>query len=358
MKKYKTIILSSIPVGYGGAGDYLSEIVKAYPNRLLIAPRGSNLFNAKIIKQCFNLIGSKIVQLLARLIVFFNPEVHVVLYHPQSLGYKTASIVINRAKEIDYWVVDASFFCKKSYNVLDGKECTRCLSNFNPDPHCVHFPKRFENDHDYKKFLCSVEKNLQNIKFFVQTESYKSLILEKFISPSVWVRKMITPSLYGIERVKEDFFDFDFGFHGNLLEAKGYNYVLALAEKLPSRRYFIPGRFLGDPKNKPNNCIFSEVTWNSGLPENLRGSRIILCPSIWSAPVEASVIKSLLIGRPVGLVASQYSFSKHIETGSYIPLSGVVEHDSIMLNDLLNGSNRLDRIAENGFIWASHYIDV
>ena len=356
LKKNTTIIFSSIAVGFGGAGDYLGEIKKSYPRSILIAPRLSHYAATKKIKQVLNFLESIFVRILARLIVVMFPNIHAVFHHPQSLGYNTASVVVKFATQVDYWVVDANFFCKKSYNHLDGKECLRCLNEFAPDARCGHFPKKLANNRNYKAFLNVIEQHQTKIIFFVQTEAYKSLLCQKFLEPKVELRKMIVPAFYKVESCAEHDYQFDFCYHGNLLEAKGYTYLLDLARILNSHTFFIPGRFLGDPNDKPTNCIFKNVTWENGLTEHIKVSKIVLCPSLWSAPVEAAVIKSMLSGRPVGLVNNSHSFANEIDSTAYISLSGDAEQDAMTLNKLIDDPELLSSLSKNGLMWAQNYI--
>ena len=117
------------------------------------------------------------------------------------------------------------------------------------------------------------------------------------------------------------------------------------------------------PDNKPKNIssstnvFYMTCSWSSGLGEKLARCKVILCPSIWTAPVEAAVIKSMLIGRPVGLISSQYNLSCEIPPDCFVSLIGDAEKDSIILQSLLDDKHILDKIGENGRNWATGYIN-
>ena len=355
MRKFK-LVISAIPVGHGGAGDYLDYIIKTHKGYVFLAPLVPALNKEGIIYKLLYKVQGLAIKLVVGILAKFTLIDSVVFHHPQTLGYKLATSLIKSANTVDYWVLDTSFFCKQSYNYHNNKACFRCIHLFNPCSDCKYFP-RLSVDGRYLRFLRAVTDYSEKITFHVQTAGYDELLKYRYGGLiKVTHEKMIVPGFSHIISEKAFYYDFEFGFHANLFKPKGFLYALALARKLLNARFFIPGN---RPKNvnSPANVFYMPCSWSSGLDKRLVKCKIILCPSIWTAPVEAAVIKSMLIGRPVGLISSQYNLSCEIPPDCFVPLTGDTEKDSVLLKSLLADNHILDQIGVKGQEWAREYIN-
>jgi hypothetical protein len=124
---------------------------------------------------------------------------------------------------------------------------------------------------------------------------------------------------------------------------------------MKNRRFFVPNR-CGNIVSQYDNVRFEAVYWGNGLQEKIVRSRVVLCPSLWSAPLEAAVIKSFLLEKPVGLVDADYGLTRVLPAGCFILLTGSPETDAEILESALADESSLRRIAATGKAWAEQYI--
>lgn len=350
------VIASMIPVGYGGAGDYLSHIAETHADYVLISPwLAGRIRNPKWLQIAVYAFEILAIKATLHLLTSLRLVRAVVVHHPQSLGYGLTRKLIRNSEQVDYWVLDASFFCKQSYN-HHGQPCTRCLKTYDPYQDCRHFPNRFVTKGTYLKFRACLRDHADKIAFHVQTDSYRRLV-SGGIAAAKTIRKdrMLVPSFYTCTARSAGGRTYDFLYHANPVSAKGYDYFLALARALEQRAFFVPSK-RSAAAGELANVSFEDVNWNSGLQDRIDRSRIVLCPSLWSAPVEAAVVKSLLLGKPVGLVVSAYSLANELPEGCFIPLTGDAAVDAAELERIVSDEVTLYRIAAAGRDWAEGYI--
>lgn len=345
------ILLTAITPGIGGAGDYLAEIKNTYDG-LVISPIKlftKNNFFQKIISQ----LGVFFIKMIGFSLPFFYKG-HLTIYHHQTIGYSLTKRLLASMNKVDFYILDASFFCMKSYNFLNEKACLNCLKTFNPDISCKSFPK-FALTSSILSFRKQLHNSIDKILFIVQTESHKLLLNDSFLKkPIVEVRKMTHPKLnFEVSNLKKDT-KYDFAFHGNNLEAKGSKYVFNLSKKMKNQTFIFPFRL----NNLPKNCFCEQKNWDNGLADILTNSKVILCPSLWSAPVESSILKTMLLNKPVAIVKSDYSASNDIyPENTFIHLSGDMGSDIDILKRHLNSPKKLKEISGNAYLWAKKYID-
>ena len=116
---------------------------------------------------------------------------------------------------------------------------------------------------------------------------------------------------------------YDLVFHGGISDAKGLDYVLRLAPFLSKYSILIP-----DSRSKiesywnggelAENLVFKACTWESGLKEEVINARMVLCPSIWSAPIEGALIKSIIFNGYVAVFSTQFGFSKELKSEQFV----------------------------------------
>lgn len=357
MIKIKKIFISLLPVRFGGAGEYLHEINKEYLDYIkVITP---NIFiKFRIVNRVIIITLSNILRYILKIFVNFVSINDLVIYHQQSIGYDLVTKLINKSKKIKFFVLDANFFCKKSYNEYNDKICFVCYEKFKPYSDCYHHPYNSENDEGYKKFLKTLEINEHKIEFIVQTEGYSELIKNKFIKSKVQLKKMHHEKLKNLnykvnKNLKE--LKYDFFFHAHLTPPKGINYFFKLTNQMPNKKFFLPSHKKNYGTN--NNISFKKIYWGEEFMKTIENSKIILCPSIWTYPVESAVIKSLFMKKAVAIINSKYSFSEVIPDDCIIKLTGNLNEDTIILSNILSNKRYYD-FGKKGYDWVTTYLKI
>ena len=57
------------------------------------------------------------------------------------------------------------------------------------------------------------------------------------------------------------------------------------------------------------NVTFFDCTWETGLKEAVANARVVVNPSLWSAPIEGAFLKSVAFNGNVAVVESKFGFS-------------------------------------------------
>jgi hypothetical protein len=153
----------------------------------------------------------------------------------------------------------------------------------------------------------------------------------------------------------------DFVFHGTLIDAKGVIVVLELAKAMPQNSFLIPYSKEEVRVNFPNqklseNITFDSCTWNTGLKEWLFKSKIILCPSLWSAPIEGGVLKSLYFNGCVAVFDAKYSFGSELSEDVVIKITNNIEDTVTVLESFLTSNVKRQVFKENTKIWVKGFI--
>jgi hypothetical protein len=350
------LILSSIPRNYGGAGAYLDKIVDDVRYSLHLYPINFNI-NYIFLNRLLLAMQVVLIRLFARVIGDLKLLNEILVYHPQTIGYKLCSRLISNSNKCVYYVLDSSFFCKKSYNEHNNKNCLKCLNDFTPFDSCNSFPFEYK-DSEYTFFLKTIQENITKIEFIVQHKGIEVLLKQKYSKDcNVTIKKMVTNEFSLLKRIISLKYDikYDFVFHGHKLNAKGYDYSIQLAKKLKELSFFFP---IEESTNNLSNATFISQNWESGLMQTIQESFIVLVPSIWTAPVESALIKSMLLGKPVCVFRFENSTAENLlPLGTYIPLTGDIESDSKLLRLMLRDVSNLQQIGERGKEWANKYIE-
>ncbi|MDC0358583.1 hypothetical protein OAO01_07185 [Oligoflexia bacterium] len=248
-------------------------------------------------------------------------DADVIILHPQTLGF---GLVLNLARNnnrVALFVLDNSFFCMQSYNHRPDQrgECLDCLTNTsNCSPNCKPFPVKYSRDENIQ-FLQELSQLASKIRFFCQTETQKQLVLQHF--PSVFEANVIgmrTEEFQPLpEHVEQPAKSFDIVFHAEAVHAKGADYALRLAYFLGDHSILFP--FPREELNiqmsdtpVPANAYFENMRWQTGLMNQVVHSKLVLCPSMWSAPVEGALMKSLFYNGNVAVYNGVYHFQKEI----------------------------------------------
>jgi hypothetical protein len=253
----------------------------------------------------------------------------MMVLHPQEMGMRWLDELISRRSRVglvtEMFVLDASFFCIRSYNHLDGgvAPCLLCLREgpAAAELHrCRPFPIR---DPWAKTFVTRLRDHARSgrVAFWTQTEGYREL-LEQFAGASVKAR------VVGLWT--DDFTDLqvrdpvepplaDVVYHGSWHEAKGARWAVDLAAAMPERTFLFPCRKPAAVAIPPN-VTFRPLSWDTGLAEQVQASPLCLVPSLWTAPIEGSLVKSIAWSPATAVIESPQGFATELPEGLVLRL--------------------------------------
>ena len=165
----------------------------------------------------------------------------VFIFHPQSIGLKQTTELIKN-NEVYIYVLDTFFFCKKSYNHIEGNTpCYKCISN--PDAsienNCdfTYFRLKEENYYNFQK---AIYNNLSNITFLTQNDNQLFLLKEKF---GININSRKLGMLINLEdnlintRVNE--LNYDFVFHNTSIKPKGIEFFIEIAKRMVNHSFLL-----------------------------------------------------------------------------------------------------------------------
>ena len=111
---------------------------------------------------------------------------------------------------------------------------------------------------------------------------------------------------------------YDVVFHGASHVSKGLLYVIQLAELMPEFSFLIPDKLsnvLHIAKVSPTSNVSCELmNWETGLRDAVASARLVINPSMWSAPIEGALVKSAHFNKNVATVESQYGYEAEIHS--------------------------------------------
>ena len=241
---------------------------------------------------------------------------------PQIIGFDVVLKSIKHNKVILY-IMDNSFFCIRSYNIhpTRNNECLDCLGFIKPHKLCFPFHR------NYKKFknieyLNLLKDHSHKIIFYSQNNLQK-LLLKKHFGNNINV-KVVGMNIGKLKKtettISSKAFSYDIVFHAYSHKAKGLLYTIKLAKLLPNQSFLIPDtkenvlKATEIKNNLPANITFKKMNWDSGLKEMVISAGLVINPSIWSAPIEAALLKSAAFNQNVATVASSYGYEKEIKS--------------------------------------------
>ena len=264
----------------------------------------------------------------------------LVLLHPQEIGTRWLDAVIARrarlGKITELFVLDASFFCIRSYNPMPGENasCLRCL-HYGPSEAARHGCRAFPiRDSWASTFVSRIRQHAQrgSVAFWVQTEGYRTL-LKEFAGTGVKVRVagLWTDDFDGLETSRPTVPPIaDIVYHGSWHEAKGAQWTLSLATAMPDRTFLFPCRKPVSIESPPN-VFFQPLSWDTGLAEQVQASPLCLVPSLWTTTIEAALVKSIAHAPATAIVASSFAFSQELPDGLVLRLPADIGGAAAML---------------------------
>jgi hypothetical protein len=345
-------IVSGIPPGNSGTGQLVehlqTEIVRTeYPCRLTFRPRPLNIARAIIQHGRVREAGKLIWEYPARMRAFKsamhevmdNDALPALLLHPQTLGFsQVTELIKKRRTRTSILLLDSSFFCVSSYNHVQGENspCLRCIGG-KFDEASVHKCKPFPvKDNRAIDYIASLYREVRSgkVRLLAQNEIQADIVVKHFgcaARPAivgVWTGDLDDAFTSG-NRIDEnnrtfkkcpEMGNWDVVFHGYDVPAKGVKWLEELARQMPNRRFLFPFR-RGIRRRKTSNCFFVRMQWESGLREAVRQARCTVVPSLWSAPIEGALIKSIAAGKRVAIVSNDTSFGSELPKGLILTLS-------------------------------------
>jgi len=339
------VIISGLEPGFGGVPRFLEYLD---PSIHIICPR-------KIDKK------GRVVNKFHKYLLWLKDIVvsrkrHAILMHHNSIPTPYLIIIYLIYKHVQYFAIDNSYFCNKSYNVLSGKACLLCLGNLGASSvinRCRNFPA-------VKNILSAfvdrliVRKICQNTVVYSLSDASSSLIGRNFGTRAITVgfstielRNELSRSHTIVSSVKKNIV-----FHGSNNEAKGFLYAINLANEMVDHEFIFPMRKPSEMECSPN-CTFLDVRWETGLSGLIENALFVLCPSTWSYTPEAAMLKSFILNDNVGFFEIENSFSDNIPENLGLRLSGDIVNDASRIRDNILGVSKTNL----GKSFVSNFLD-
>lgn len=289
---------------------------------------------------------------------------NILLLHPQTVGFQKLFKLAER-NNIYLYVMDNSFFCLRSYNnnPVTQSECFKCIGNpRNAYIECDAYPVRYSRE-DSIVILQKLLNIGKRINFLAQNEKQKELLQLHFGSEinctvvGLNTNEVMQCFHESIEKIQVA--SYDLVYHGAVHIAKGIDYFVELATHLPDCSCFIPDsrqtveRTIGR-QITATNIVFGQCTWESGLKEIVASARLVVNPSLWSAPIEGALLKSLACNANVAVVKTNYGFAHEIAREANIltlPLDPNIA--SKMVEKFLVDRNEIQR---NANVWITAFV--
>jgi hypothetical protein len=343
IKETPKYLISGVAPGKGGVGGLLKSLdsrkngfnYRSVYVRNPITSISYLLKNKKILTFSSELTLWLCSLIVAHLRMLLMRNKTVILIYPQYFnGYVLASLVKNN--NVALYVMDNSFFCIKSYNYLDGEECVKCLFNADEiDESCTPFPKLSSKKGAIKK-IETIGSVSEAIYFLAQNNQQFNLLRKSFGSNLRGAVVGMDTGEFHNQPVRSLRQGYDIVYHGSADDAKGIMYVLKLAENLKQYTFLIP---ISENSIKLevelSNVHFKECGWLSGLKEFTMTARLVLCPSIWSAPIESALLKSIAYNGNVAVYDNDYGFQNDIDCKYLLRLNKNVINSCSLINEFM-----------------------
>jgi len=319
-------LISGLPPSNGGVGRLMQALITSADSQVDVIypdPQKSEsikklLLNKRFYQSCKE-IYKRIFGGFWYFKLYFMKGEACICIHPQTIGFSLLLRIIKR-NIVYLYVMDNSFFCITSYNydTYNKSECLRCV-NFENSPRdtCKSFPVEYSVSEN-TNFIRDLYEVGFKLRFLCQNENQKKLLNTHFGRDVMAITVgMNTNELGGIfpSRVLSD--GYDFIYHGADSLAKGLGYFIEIAQKMTKFSFFIPinKKHCESLINKTIdevNITFEDCNWETGLKEIVVNSKFTINPSLWSAPIEGALIKSIFYGQNIFVVESEYGFENEI----------------------------------------------
>lgn len=319
MNKY---LVTGVNPNNSGAGYLVSYLFKnAKKHDFIIVSK--NFFKYTEVNKIIDFFLKVINEIIFYWKIFFIRNSVVLFIHPQITGYNKLFSLLKKNKVFLY-VLDNSFFCIESYNYNKNKkiECLRCLNSLDS---CLEICRPFPNKSIKKSknisYLRKLKIQSKKIFFLAQNLNQEKLLKLHFGSDvKIKVVGLNTGEFSNISRNSihpDNKEDFDIVYHGNIVEPKGILYFIRLASSLPEYNFLVPDSLAQfnkyyDAYKLPNNLIFIKCDWQNKLRKYVSHAKLVIVPSLWSAPIEGALIKSILYNGKVAIFDTKYGYANEI----------------------------------------------
>lgn len=254
----------------------------------------------------------------------------VLIIHPQTLGFGLTERLMRRwpPGKAYIYVLDSSYFCVRSYNHISGEyeSCLRCLGgNFavREEFGCKPWPVPDPRGTEYVETLFGLGQQ-GAIKFLSQNATQAALLKRHFGDEAEvdivglwgggWTelfddwREKARPDDAGLAPGKPPVIII----HSFNVGAKGASWFLDVARRLPEFQFVCPfprGKAIVAP---PDNVVFKSMTWETGLKGAIEEAEMVMVPSLWSAPIEGALVKSIVAAKRVATVENDSHFQTEL----------------------------------------------
>jgi hypothetical protein len=268
-------------------------------------------------------------RLLHRADIMNAPD--VVLVHCQEIGLRWClQFITQRQQPTWIYLLDSSFFCVRSYNHIEGENqaCLRCLGGDftqGQERRCRPFPIR--DRHCWRFLECLRHLAAEGrVRFLAQNRNQAALAQCHFGPAAVvrevglWTVDMEEASLHPAHVAVTN--PYDVVFHGAPEPAKGVEWALEVARLCPDLRFLFPlnGRRFAR-WSSCRNIVFQPMRWETGLKQQVVAAQFVFVPSLWSAPIEGALIKSLCLAKNVVVVDVPSAYAAELPAGLVLRLA-------------------------------------
>lgn len=328
------VVVSGIPPGNDGTGRLVAHLENQFrefgADRVRVLARPERLAAWQLLawtrQRRYFQAGAAVLRYGFRLLRFLlgvgavlaRPARRIVLLHPQNLGYRLSwRLLRSRRNPPLVYLLDSSYFCIASYNHLPGTwaPCVKCAELGPAEARrnqCKPFPRPDWHAEAFVARLLPLVRGgrvricAQNRRQAERAQRYFSLdalppVIGLWTQDWDEIRRDSVPASDSLETTS------DVVFHGHGLGAKGALWLAAVARNCPTLRFTFP---FARPAWFPEvpNCRFVPCTWESGLRDLVARSRFVAVPSLWSAPIEGALVKSVVFARAVIVAENPESF--------------------------------------------------
>jgi len=351
-------LISGIGPGKGGVGTLVQSLELRKNNfnyRSLYVKNPSisilSLFKKrKLVGFFYELIMFFYSLLITHIRLLFIRNKKIILIYPQYFHtYFLERLIKNN--EVALYVMDNSFFCIKSYNYLNGKECFNCISSSdNIDKSCTPSPRLWSKKNTINKL--KKLKFLSNDIFFLSQNQHQSILLKKVFGEGIRGDIVgMDAGEFSQQLVNSKTSKFDIVFHGGSVDAKGALYVIEIAKHLSQYNFLIPFTSSEIICNLPN-VHFIDCSWSTGLMDYVLNAKLVMCPSIWSSPIEGALLKSIAYNGNVAVYDNKFGFQNDIDPKAIIRLSDNMIASAEIVDEFISSKNSNSEYAKK---WLKSY---
>lgn len=342
-------IVSGIPAGDGGTGQFVAHLYERTADwrghvKLIARPVRPALWQLLLwfkeraykcmAREMFRYAYSLALFWAGLIAVWLRRDSPLILLHPQNLGYRlTLRLIESRACPPLLYLLDSSFFCVASYNYLKGENspCIRCLEyGFDQAEKngCKPFPRLDWTALEFAPRLLTLVK-AGRVRLAAQNLRQAELAQRQFGLPSLprttglWTQDwddVFAEKPWQSPKEHRATYAWDILFHGHCLDAKGATWIAGVAAMCPDLKFMFPFQ---KPRwfSAPENCSFVPCSWESGLRNEIAKSKFVIVPSLWSAPIEGALVKSIACAKAVMVVSNPTSYCQELPDGVVLKLS-------------------------------------